>query len=385
MNSPSPQLPFGPGEASPSPPGMRWRIASGVNWLFGLGSLLLALAILAVIPVLNFLSLGYLLEASRKVSLAGRLRDGFVGIRKASVLGRIALGTWACLVPSRFLAGLWEDALLIDPSGHSGRWARAAMVVTLVLGLLHLAWAVIRGARLRHFLWPAPLRFLAWIRETGKFTRLRDTTLDYVAGLRLPYYFLLGLQGFLGAFLWMALPLAILIAASGLPPKPAGGLSLIGGGLLALVIMPLPFLQTHFAREGRFRAFFEWGAVRHRFRRAPFAFWIALTMTLALALPLYLFKVELTPEAIAWLPGLVFIVLGFVARLLVGWAYGRSLRREKPSPFFWRWLNRIALIPILAVYVFVVYLTQYISWNGARGLLEQHAFLVPALKFELRR
>ncbi|MGB3121037.1 MAG: hypothetical protein WBE58_19600, partial [Verrucomicrobiales bacterium] len=147
----------------------------------------------------------------------------------------------------------------------------------------------------------------------------------------------------------------------------------------------LPFLQTHFAREGRFRAFFEWGAVRNRFRRAPFAFWIALTMTLALALPLYLFKVELTPEAIAWLPGLVFIVLGFVARLLVGWAYGRSLRREKPSHFVWRWLNRIALIPILAVYVFVVYLTQYISWNGARGLLEQHAFLVPALKFELRR
>ncbi len=64
---------------------------------------------------------------------------------------------------------------------------------------------------------------------------------------------------------------------------------------------------------------------------------------------------------------------------------GDSPPMEKPSPFFWRWLNRIALIPILAVYVFVVYLTQYISWNGARGLLEQHAFLVPALKFELRR
>ena len=28
-------------------------------------------------------------------------------------------------------------------------------------------------------------------------------------------------------------------------------------------------------------------------------------------------------------------------------------------------------------YVVFVYLTQYLSWNGSRGLLEQHAFLVP--------
>jgi hypothetical protein len=32
----------------------------------------------------------------------------------------------------------------------------------------------------------------------------------------------------------------------------------------------------------------------------------------------------------------------------------------------------------VAAYVFLVWLTQYLSWHGSLSLMEQHAFLVPA-------
>ena len=53
---------------------------SGLDWLFGLVSLLLGLAILSIVPVLNFLSLGYLIHASGQVAATGKLRAGFIGV-----------------------------------------------------------------------------------------------------------------------------------------------------------------------------------------------------------------------------------------------------------------------------------------------------------------
>ena len=38
---------------------------------------------------------------------------------------------------------------------------------------------------------------------------------------------------------------------------------------------------------------------------------------------------------------------------------------------------RLAFLPIVFVYVVVVYFTQYISWYGGLSLYEQHAFLLP--------
>src|SRR5262245_21737355 len=46
-----------------------WRLLTGVlEWLFGLASLIGCLAVLAAIPLVNFLSLGYLLDASGRVA-----------------------------------------------------------------------------------------------------------------------------------------------------------------------------------------------------------------------------------------------------------------------------------------------------------------------------
>src|SRR5205809_278239 len=55
-----------------------YGLCYALEWLFGLASLLACLAVLAAIPIVNFLSLGYLLEASGRVAKSGRLRDGFI-------------------------------------------------------------------------------------------------------------------------------------------------------------------------------------------------------------------------------------------------------------------------------------------------------------------
>lgn len=353
--------------------------ASGMDWLFGLLSLVVGLAVLSIVPLLNFLSLGYLIHASGRVATTGKLRAGLVGVRKASILGSFVLGAWLVFLPVRIVSGLWKDAELIAPGSATANGWHLALLILTGLTVVHVVWACLRGGRLRHFLWPAPLRFIRWLRNPAGFEAIRNAVIDYVVSLRLPYYFWLGARGFAGAFLWLLIPVGTLIVAAQMPPDKGGGLfSVVGGFLLMLVALHLPFLQAHFALENRFRALFEVRAVRQMFQRAPIAFWLSLFITLLFALPLYLLKIELPPREIAWLPSLLFVVFIFPARLLTGWAVSRALRREQPRHWFFRWTSRLALIPVVFFYVFFVYLTQYLSWNGSLSLLEQHAFMVPA-------
>lgn len=354
-------------------------IGSGLDWAFGLISLLIGLALLSIVPFLNFLSLGYLIHASGRVAATGKLRSGLVGIRKASILGSFFLGAWLVSLPVRIVSSLWKDAELIAPGGPTAQTWQVVLVILASLTALHIGWACLRGGRLRHFLWPAPVRFFKWLATPDKFGTIRNAVVDYVVSLRLPYYFWLGARGFLGALLWLVIPVGLLILAAQLAPDQGGlVLSIIGGFLLMLVVMHLPFLQTHFALENRFRALFAVKAVRQMFRRAPIAFWLSLFITLLFALPLYLLKIELPPREIAWLPSLLFVVFIFPARLVTGWAVSRANRRAEPRHWFFRWTSRLALVPVVFFYVFFVYLTQYLSWNGALSLLEQHAFMVPA-------
>jgi hypothetical protein len=144
------------------------------------------------------------------------------------------------------------------------------------------------------------------------------------------------------------------------------------------VIVPfLPFLQVRYAVEGRVSALFSRRAIRDRFRRAPWAFAFALMALLLAAIPLYLLKIEMIPREAAWLPSLLFVVFLAPARLLTGWAYARSGRRDVPRHWIFRVLGRIAIIPAALLYVLVVFLAPYTSWEGVRSLYEQHAFLLP--------
>jgi hypothetical protein len=359
----------------------RWAsaFASGLDWAFGLLSLVFGLAIFSVVPLLNFLSLGYLIHASGRVAATGKLRAGFVGVRKASRLGSFIIGAWLISLPAQIVSSLWKDAELVAPDSTTAQGWRAALIALTVLTMLQIVWACLRGGRLRHFLWPAPKRFLHWLRTPDKFLTMRNAVVDYMASLRLPYYFWLGARAFLGALLWLAIPVGALVLGVKTPADQGGGLfTVIGGFLLMLVAMHLPFLQTRFALENRFRALFELRAVRQMFQRAPVAFWLSLFITLLFALPLYLLKIELPPREIAWMPSLLFVIFIFPARLLTGWAVGRALRRETPRHWFFRWSSRLAMVPTVFFYVLLVYLTQYLSWNGSAGLFEQHAFMTPA-------
>ncbi len=356
---------------------VRW-ISSAIEWIFGAITLLATLAVFSVVPFLNFLSLGYLLEVSGRVARTKRLRDGFVGVRKAAIFGQIVFGAWLMMWPARFVSGMWQDAELIASGSKVAIGWRIALYLITILTVGHIIWACLRGGKLRHFFWPAPMRLYRWLKQDDKFGGVQQAVMDYLVNLRLGYYFKLGAFGFLGAIIWLLVPVSILIFASFTPPGLAFLISLVGGGLLLLVAMYLPFVQAYYATENRFAAMFELGRVRQLFRQAPIAFWTALLITLLFAIPLYLLKIEFPPKEIAWLPSLLFMVFIFPARLLTGWALGRALKREQPRHFIFRWMARLAALPVAFFYVFIVYLTQYLSWNGVFSLFEQHAFLVPA-------
>ncbi|OYV88644.1 MAG: hypothetical protein B7Z73_08125, partial [Planctomycetia bacterium 21-64-5] len=288
-------------------------VVSGTDWLFGAAALIVGLALLASYPVLQMLSLGYLLEVSGRIARTGRLRDGFIGVRKAARLGSIVFGTWLTLLPLRFVSSMAASAALVDPESRAARGWSTALLVLTVLAVAHIVGACWRGGRLRHFLWPRPVRLLKSLFRKGAYTETRDAVLQFVAGLRLQHYFWLGLRGFVGGLVWLFVPISLLAAAQKVPP-----LGFLGAFALMWVLMYLPFLQARFAAENRFGAQFELSAVRALFRKAPVLFWLSLFCTLLFALPLYLLKIEMVPREAAWLPSLVFVVFIFPARLLTG-------------------------------------------------------------------
>jgi len=349
-------------------------VASALEWVFGVVSLVLGLSMLAAVPVVQFLSLGYFLESAARVARTGRLRDGFVGVRRAARAGGVAAGIWLSLVPAWLVGSYARSAELIDPGGRVALGWRIALVVVTVISLMHIAASCARGGRPRHFLSPFvhPFWLVRRLRQGGLYSEARDGLWEFVAGLRVPYYFRLGLIGFLGTLAWLAVP-AILIAATGRFPL----LGLLGALLLAVIVPFLPFLQVRYAVEGRVSALFSRRAIRDRFRRAPWAFAFSLLVLLLAAIPLYLLKIEMIPREAAWLPSLVFVIFLAPARLLTGWAYARSGRRDRPRHWIFRVMGRLAIVPAAALYVLVVFLAQYTSWGGVSSLYEQHAFLLP--------
>jgi hypothetical protein len=352
-------------------------VGSAAEWAFGLGCLVVGLAVLAAVPVAQFLSLGYMLEAGGRVARSGRLRDGFVGVRTAARLGGAVAGCWVCLLPARFVADLARAAQVIDPGGPAaGRW-RFALGVVIVLTAVHVGTALARGGRLRHFAWPFNAVWLVRrLARGGFYAAARDAVWDQVVALRLPYYFALGVKGFVGAFAWLAVPVTLLAAGQG-KGDAAPLVGLVGAALLGLVLLHLPFLQMRLAATGRLRAAFGVRAVRRGYARAPLAHSLAAVVTLLSAVPLYLLKIEAVPAETAWLPGLAFILFLLPARLVTGWAVARADRRPTPRHWLFRWAGRVPLVPAAAVYVLFLFLAQYTSWHGVASLYEQHAFLVP--------
>jgi hypothetical protein len=357
---------------------LRWllrAIASASDWVFGAVALTIGLSVLSATPIAQFLSFGYLLEATGRVARTGRIREAFVGVRKASRIGSMVIGVWLFFLPLQLISSLATSAQLVDPNGGPARLWKVVLVVMTVLVVLHVLAACARGGRVRHFLLPFgnPFWIVKRVRQGEAYTSARDAVWEFVAALHLPRYFRLGLLGFVGTMIWLAIPVSLMAVG-----RRAPILGLLGSVLLGLVALWLPFLQAQFAVENRFRAIFRLRGVRERFQRAPCAFAFALLITLTAAVPLYLLKIEMIPHETVWLPSLVFLGFIFPARVLAGWAYGRSLRRgEARRHWFFRWTGRLAILPVAALYVLIVFLSQYTAWRGVWSLYEQHAFLLP--------
>ncbi len=354
-----------------------WAFLGVPEWLLGVATLTIGLAMLAAIPVLQFLSLGYMLEAGGRVARTGRLRDGFIGVRLAARLGGIVFVSWLLLWLVRFVAGMAHSAEMIDPGSRAAAGWRIGLYVLIGVVFFHIAMACARGGRLRYFI--NPFNFVWVILDIARgnyYVRSRDAVWDTVMSLRLPFYFWLGFRGFVGAMAWLVIPVSLL-AVGRLHGPLASLIGVLGAISLAIVLVYLPFLQMRLAMTNRLRGAFELLTVRRDFRRAPWAFAFSFVVTLLFALPLYLFKIEIVPREAEWIPGLVFVMFIFPARLMVGWAMGRAVHRAAPRHWFFRWTGRLPFLPAAAFYVLIVFFTQYTSWNGIWSLYEQHAFLVP--------
>jgi len=347
--------------------------------LFGLASLVLLLAVIAAVPILNFVALGYMLEAEGRVARTGKLRYALPLLPVAPRLGGIAFGVWFWLLLVRLLADAASDAATIAPhTAIAAAWQFALIVFSSVVAL-QIVLALSRGGGFWCFF--RPIKNILWLRrqlkEGGYFHRAEAGVREFVSALRIPHHFWLGLRGFAGTLAWLFVP-TVLFAALQDPDKPFQVLLMLMGGVsLICVLSWAPFLQAHFAAENRFGAFRELGRVRELFRRAPFLWFVAVVVLYALSLPLYLFKVAAPPRDALWYFTLIFVATIYPAKILVAWVYARAVRQEKRRWWPVRWLWNLATVPLLALYLFLLFFTPAIGAAGRRVLFEHHALLLP--------
>ena len=404
--------------------GCRWLISR----LFGIVSVIFLMATAASIPIVQLISFGYLLEVSGRLARGGKFSSAMIGLGKASHLGGVLLGTWLLLLPIRFVSALWYEAYLIEPNSQQTQLMRILLLTLVGLTIVQILAAWVCGGKLRYFFWQAvaPFSFLIWtVRKTAKskvlhpvltaclgwvspyfvpnlcearpvtdwfvpaillkkvlngtiYTDARDGLWNFVAGLNLWYYFKLGFKGFIGTFLWLVVPTTFLMAATASDSGFALGSAFLGIGIAVPLFAILPFVQAHFARDGRWKSFLEPLSVISNFWRAPIAHVVALLMTLALAIPLFLLKIEEIPQELLWTLSLVFVTFTWPARIVIGLAYRRGNKPGKTSRWWISVPVMFVAIPISFAFIFIMFFSRYVTWNGMWSLLENHVFLLPA-------
>lgn len=361
-----------------------WRhpircVAWVVRTLFGLASLTLLLAVAAAVPLVNFWTLGYLLDVEGRVARSGKVRASFPLLGLAPRFGSIVLGTWLCLLPMRLLSSAAAQAQLIDPGGRvASRW-QFACTLTIWLMTAHLCFALARGGSLTCFI--RPIKNVRWLwarwRDRDYWDRASKAIGQFVGGLNARTYYSQGWRGFLGTMAWLFVPSALYVSLRDIEKPGQIILTLIGGLVLWLTLMWAPLIQARFAAENRLTTFLEWRAAREMFRRAPFAWLFAIVLTYVLALPLYLFKALSPPADAMWFITIIFIVTIFPTKVALGWAYGRSMKRTERAWWPWRWMAKTLLFALVGIYVVLLFLTPTIGEHGRRVIFEHHALLLP--------
>lgn len=359
-----------------------------VSWLVVL------LAVVTAIPILQLTVLGYFLLVAGRLTSGGFVRQSLPGIAAAGKIGVIAATLGLASLPIRMLVH-WESLVaIIEPSSRTATLLRVLAITVSLAATIYLWWAWIRGAQLRHFLWPEPVRFCREVWRPAVWSNVADRIWRFFASLKLPMLFWLGLRGAVGTLVWL-LPAMVIMMVTRDGQKPAaafvGVLALL---MLGYVLMTLPMLQAHFAAENKLRAMFHWRRVRRDLSFAPWSYAGAMLLTfVVLPLPLYLLKIEATPQEIAWLPCLIFVAFMLPSRIASGLALRRCRRLRALADadcvtevgrwrrkwhMLSRWTVRLIVVPtIVLIYLLVLGASQYTSWDGVDTWVRQHALLVP--------
>jgi len=404
-------------------------LQSILTWIGGGITLLLLLAVLANLPILNLLVLGYLFETSRRIGSGESFSKWLVGYRKAAYLGKVFFSFWVLVLPIRFISHMHYEAWLIDPESD-----QVIFLLRLQYGLAgamiaHFVAALLCGGKLRYFFWPLviPLSLSIWlvsgtvkiplfrrfiasisrlfcpglVADLDRFPPLNELLLpalfysklghpglfgEFVSKflhglqlLKLSYFFRVGLLGLIGSLAWLFIPTSLLIAATSIPqPGIALSAGVLGWMIAVPVFAALPILQTHFAVGGRLSNFFELSAAFSKFGRAPIWYLIAWMLAVTFSLPLFLLKIETIPAELLWILSLVFLVFTWPTRVLLGWFYRRATQQSRPAPLWISLPIGLLTLPISVAFVSVLTITRYTSWGGTFSLFENHLFLLPA-------
>jgi hypothetical protein len=359
----------------------RWPLAAA-SGAVDLASLIVLIALVAAIPLVQFISLGYLLYAAARLANGGSWRRALPGIGTAGRLGVFLLIASILYLPVLLVADLAYSMQLLEPGSTKALGWQLSSGFLWMAWCLHVAWAAARGGRWWHLLWPAPIRFVKQGWRPGVWKQSLDDFYQLLLSMQLPRLWWLGARATVAALLFLAIPCSLMIIgqrAQELPVAPF--LGVLGAIGMVAVMFTLPFLQIEFARQGRLKGFLEFGKVRQRFRMAPMAHTIALVLLCVLSIPLYLLRIEAVPQEILWAPSIIFASLMLPAKLFLGWAIGRADRKivagQRVSRWWVRFPCRIVGLAGVLLYVGSLYVAQLVAGQGAWVMYFQHAFLVP--------
>lgn len=373
-------------EALPSSPSWRefpLRAAARLGQAV-LGALcgIVLLALMASVPVLNVLALGYLLGMVGRVARTGKLGAAlFLAPITARVAGMLLFGALLTF-PLRFLAELARDATMLAPWSFTACcWTLLAVAVSLLV-TLHVILAMGRGGSWWWFF--RPLNNLRWTKarlRDGTYLAQADQTLrTLVIALQPWQHFRLGLFGFAGVYLWMLLPALVFDQAPAFSGAGRVFTSLVGGAALVLLFGWMPFLLTHYAVENRWQAWLDWKGIRQRFRHSPFCWTLSALLLYGLSMLVMLYvalvKNKMPTHEARWDVMIVFMVTLIPAKLFVAWVWQRA-GRVKESWRSWQWFNRALLAFGLGWYVYFIFLAHTGGQLGQSALWQFHSLLLP--------
>ncbi|MDB2318579.1 hypothetical protein N9V88_03230, partial [bacterium] len=163
-------------------------LSTFASHIFGVVSIVILLAITASIPILQFISFGYLIEVSGRLARQRTFRDAMIGLSKASKLGSVIVGCWLTCLPARLLSSIWQEAYLIDSSSSETLIAKNCLFLVIILSVCHIFTALICGARLRYFFWPliAPVSLSVWVARRLAGIKAIRFVIKYTLGILAP-------------------------------------------------------------------------------------------------------------------------------------------------------------------------------------------------------